>query len=213
MKLRQSPELASAAAPPPASARGLFLETVLVALIGLIFGFSANKLSPRGLVLDRDYFPPPPKAAAGADFSALAPARQMAAELKAQGLRAIDLSQARQLFNLARLSNHAVIFLDARGEREYAAGHIPLAWEFDPYQPEKFFPLVLPVCQAAKQIVVYCHGGDCDDSVSAARLLRDVGVPNAKLLIFTGGMAEWTAHGLPVETGGHPGGAVRPAEK
>ena len=78
------------------------------------------------------------------------------------------------------------MFIDARDEAHYREGHIPGAYEFDPYYPEKYFPTALPPCQAAEQIVVYCHGGDCDDSESAALTLRDVGIAMNKLL-FTAG--------------------------
>jgi len=72
---------------------------------------------------------------------------------------------------------------------------------------------VLPVCQAAEQIVVYCNGGDCDDSESAAILLRDVGIANRKLFIYTGGIPEWTTNGLPVEIGGRNSGNLRSTNK
>ena len=94
-------------------------------------------------------------------------------------------------------------------KRHYQQGHIPGAYEFDPYRPEKYFGDVLPVCQKAEQIVVYCNGGDCDDSESAALLLRDVGIPNQKLFVYGGGMAEWITNSLPVETGARNSGNLR----
>ena len=65
---------------------------------------------------------------------------------------------------------------------------------------------MLPVCQAAEQIVVYCNGGDCDDSETAAILLRDVGIANRKLFIYGGGITEWTTNRLPVEIGARNSG-------
>jgi rhodanese-related sulfurtransferase len=61
--------------------------------------------------------------------------------------------------------------------------------------------------------VVYCHGGDCDDSESAAILLRDVGIATRKLFIYTGGIPEWTTNGLPVEIGGRNSGNLRSTNK
>ena len=46
------------------------------------------------------------------------------------------------------------------------------------------------MCQAAEQVVVYCTGGECEDSDTAAILLRDAGVPTAKLFVYGGGFAE-----------------------
>jgi len=103
--------------------------------------------------------------------------------------------------------------INARDEQHYREGHIPGACEFDPYHPEKYFATVLPVCQAAEQIVLYCNGGDCDDSESAAITLRDVGIANQKLFVYTGGITEWTTNGLPVEIGGRNSGNLRSTNK
>jgi rhodanese-related sulfurtransferase len=61
--------------------------------------------------------------------------------------------------------------------------------------------------------VIYCNGGDCDDSESAAITLRDVGIANPKLFIYTGGITEWTTNGLPVEIGGRNSGNLRSANQ
>ena len=132
---------------------------------------------------------------------AVAPAQFLAAELKEKGLQLADVSQAARLFHDPRFKQDIVVFVDARDEQHYQEGHIPGAYEFDPYRPEKYFAAVLPVCKAAEQIVVYCNGGDCDDSETAAILLRDVGIANQKLFVYGGGITEWTTNGLPVEMG------------
>ena len=126
--------------------------------------------------------------------------------MKQKGLQLIDGHRAVQLFHDSHLKPGVIAFIDARDEEHYQAGHIPGAYEFDPYHPEKYFPAVLPVCQAAEQIVVYCNGGDCDDSKTAALLLRDVGIANQKLFIYGGGITEWTNNHQPVETGARNSG-------
>ena len=133
----------------------------------------------------------------------------LAAELKEKGLQLIDCNRAAQLFQDPRFQQKQVVFIDARDEQRYQEGHIPGAYEFDPYRPEKYFDAVLPVCRAAEQVVVYCNGGDCDDSETAAVLLRDIGIANQKLRVFGGGIMEWTTNGLPVETGGRNSGNLR----
>ncbi len=109
-----------------------------------------------------------------------------------------------RLFAESRSPGGKVLFIDARDTDEYRAGHIPGADEFDPYHPEKRIGSVLPRCAAAVQIVVYCTGGDCEDSQSAAILLRDAGTPNAKLFVYVGGITEWKANALPVDSGNPP---------
>ncbi|HEX5397661.1 MAG TPA: rhodanese-like domain-containing protein, partial [Verrucomicrobiae bacterium] len=188
-------------------------EAATVATLGMALAFFANQVSPGGLSLTRDYFPSgtahtvrpvaaaEPPHASGTNSEPLALAQLLAAQMKEKGLQLIDQHQALQYFHDLQSSPGAIIFVDARDKDHYQAGHIPGAYEFDPYHPEDYFPIVLPACQKARQIVVYCRGGDCDDSESAALLLRDVGVPNQKILVYAGGFTEWTASHLPVETG------------
>jgi len=126
--------------------------------------------------------------------------------MKEKGLQLTDGPRMVQLFHDPRFKRDIVVFIDARDEDHYQQGHIPGAYEFDPYHPEKYFDTVLPVCQKAEQIVVYCNGGDCDDSESAAILLRNVGIPNLKLFVYVGGIKQWMANGLPVETGARNSG-------
>jgi len=184
----------------------------------MVFAFGANLVSPRGLVLTRNYFPagirPPAQAAAkiaGTNLLALSPAQLLELRLRELGLQWLDGQRAVQLFRDPRPAQGARVFVDARDAQHYREGHIPGAWPFDPYHPEPYFPAVLPPCQAAEQIVVYCNGGDCDDSESAALLLRDVGIPVNKLFIYLGGFAEWTTNGQPVEVGDRNSGTFRPA--
>ncbi len=177
----------------------ILLEAMLVAVVGAVFAFAANRISPRGLSLARNYFPTgtndamrtsaganPPEAAAGTNSTALSSPPPLAGQMRPKELQLLDGHQAVQLFHDSHLKSGTIAFIDARDEEHYQAGHIPGAYEFDPYHPEKYFPAVLPVCRAAEQIVVYCHGGDCDDSQTAALLLRDVGIPNRKALHLCG---------------------------
>jgi len=200
--------------------RNVLREALFVAAAGSVLAFGANLVSPRGLALSRNYFPagisrPAPAATgvANPNLPAPSPAQLLAARLKEQGLQSVDGRQAAQLFHDPRFQQGTIAFIDARDEPHYREGHIPGACEFDPYYPEKYFATVLPVCQAAEQIVVYCNGGDCDDSESAAILLRDVGIANRKLFVYTGGIPEWTTNGLPVEIGGRNSGNLRSANK
>jgi rhodanese-related sulfurtransferase len=199
----------------------IFGEAALVAILGAAFAFGANQISPLGLALTRDYFPAGtahvvrPVAsdglprAAGTNSDVLSPAQFLAAQMKEKGLQLMDGRQAAQFFHDPRFQQNLIVFIDARDETLYQQGHIPGAYEFDPYRPEKYFDTVLPVCQQAQQIVVYCNGGDCDDSESAAILLRDVGISNQKLFVYGGGITEWMTNSLPVETGARNSGNLR----
>ena len=73
---------------------------------------------------------------------------------------------------------------------------------------------MLNPCLQASQIVVYCHGGDCEDSEFAAlALTQSAGVPAQKIFIYPGGLTEWEASGQPVETGARGSGSFRPAKQ
>lgn len=196
------------------TARRIVREAMLVTVLGATFAFAANRISPRGLSLARDYFPTgipeamqasavanPPQAAPGTNAAALSSPAPPAVPNQPQEVPMVDRLRAVELFHNSHLKAGAIVFLDARDEEHYLGGHIPGAYEFDPYRPEKYFPTVLPVCRAAEQIVVYCNGGDCDDSKTAALLLRDVGIANRKMVIYGGGITEWTTNHQPVEVG------------
>jgi len=113
-----------------------------------------------------------------------------------------------QLFRDVRYEQGLVVFVDARDDAHYQAGHIPGAWQFNHYRAENYLDAVLPVCLNAQQVVVYCTGGECEDSEFAAIMLRDAGVPGEKLFVFTGGFTEWAGNKLPVETGARLSGQL-----
>jgi rhodanese-related sulfurtransferase len=190
----------------------ILLEAVAVALAGAAFAFAANELSPRGLELARNYFPgaakpslsppkltPPPPAETATNQDPAA--AEIDQRLKDKGLQPIDRLQTERLFRDPRYEQGLVVFVDARDEEDYRQGHIPGAYELNPYYPERQLNNVLLPCQFAAQVVVYCTGGDCEDADSTAILLRDAGIPNQKLFVYGGGFTEWAARHLPVEQG------------
>ena len=188
-------------------ATSVLREACLVLAAGGLLALAANFLSPRGLSLTRHYFPEPIRTNAPAANTNVRAAAELTAErLKAQGLRVADHEQTARLFRDPRRDQESIVFVDARDEPHYAASHIPGAYLFDHYRPETYLPALLPVCLTAETIVIYCTGGDCEDSGYAALTLRDAGVPNEKLLVYPGGITDWHNHGLPLETGSRNSG-------
>ena len=197
-------------------AKGVLLEGLLVLAIGGLVAFTANFLSPRGLMLARDYFPganPPPLPVQtnipGSNSNALSVAELAAAHLKAKGLQVADHDLAVQFFRDPRRNQELIVFVDARNEEHYEEGHVPRAFLFDHYHPENYLPALLPVCLSAQTVVVYCTGGNCEDSEFAALMLREAGVTNEKLFVYPGGITEWQTKGLPLETGARNSGILR----
>lgn len=203
--------------------RAVVVESLLIAVLGALFAFVANAVSPRGLRLNRDYFP------GGKNFPALAttntPAREtppvtpgasanpvdaLVQRLARQGLHAAGRAEVIRWFQDPQREQGLIVFVDARAEAHYAAGHIPGAWQFNRYRPEDHLATVLPACLTAIKVVVYCTGGQCEDSEFAAIMLRDAGVPAANLFVYPGGMTDWTSARQPVEIRARLSGQLLP---
>jgi rhodanese-related sulfurtransferase len=188
--------------------QSVLLEAAWVAVAGGLLALLANALSPRGLQLSRNYFP---AAAPVVAASANPPAATNATDrLKARNLQSADRATVEALTRDPRLKLGAVLVLDARNDASYQAGHIPGALQFDHYRAEAHLATVIPACLAAETIVIYCGGGTCEDSEFAAVMLRDAGIPNEKLFIYGGGIADWKAAKLPLEAGARFSGELIP---
>lgn len=95
------------------------------------------------------------------------------------------------------------IFVDARKEDLYAEGHIPGAMHCDPYQVNEHIDDVLDRANGVERVIVYCAGGDCEDSIFMCKELVNNGVPEEAVYLYEGGFKEWSAKNMPVDTGGH----------
>jgi len=185
----------------------VIFEALLVALVGIGFGLLANAVSPLGLRTGRDYFPrvqAVAQPASSTNVVAASPNDPEAAtrqRLQQRGLQTVRSNEVVEIFRDPRYEQGLFVFIDARDDSHYQAGHMPGAWQFNHYRSEQFLPTVLPLSLAAQKVIVYCTGGACEDSEFAAMMLRDGGVPPENLYVYIGGMAEWTRNALPIETG------------
>ena len=191
------------------------VESLLIVAVGSALALVAHALSPRGLRLSRNYFPNgeggspsvlgaaarSPAASAAAAFGFASPAEAVLRRLEKHGLRAVTASEVIALYRDPQYEQGLTVFVDARDDAHFAAGHIPGAWQFNHYRAENYLPAVLPVCLIALKVVVYCTGGQCEDSEFAAIMLRDAGVPAENLLVYPGGITEWMTKHQPVEIG------------
>ena len=194
--------------------KSLVPETLLVGTVGVLVALGANALSPRGLKLTRNYSPGNAVAASHsvvASTIGLPPSANLEKQFRAEGLRLADSALAAHLFTDPKREQGLVVFVDARDDEHYRAGHIPGAFQLDHYHPENYLAAVLPASQAAEQVVVYCKGGSCEDSEQTAIFLRDAGVPKDRLFVYAGGFDEWSARHMPIETGERNSGQVTSA--
>jgi rhodanese-related sulfurtransferase len=104
----------------------------------------------------------------------------------------------------AWLHARGALFLDARRSREYADGHVAGArsfpvWESDVVK-ERVEALVAEGRDGALPVVLYCSGGDCEDSHMLAQMLFGAGFEN--LLVYRDGFPDWVRRGGRVAAGG-----------
>jgi len=104
-----------------------------------------------------------------------------------------------------RLHDRKALFLDARRSSVYAEGHIPGArslpvWESDIDTRVK--ALFEEGLDQRAPVVIYCSGGNCEDSHMLAEKLYMVGFDN--VLIYKDGFPDWQKRRHPVATGANP---------
>jgi rhodanese-related sulfurtransferase len=189
------------------------LEALAVAMGGFLLALLLNGVSPRGIRLGRDYFPPSQPVAVSPPgtnaIAAHAVTNSLATRLAAKGLKVADTNQVLKLYQDPGYSGGGIVFLDARNDQAYKEGHIPGAYQLDYYYKERYLPTVLPILMSAETIVVYCNGGECEDSELTASLLQQAGIPPSRIFVYGGGFTEWEAGGLPVELQARQSGIMK----
>ena len=106
-------------------------------------------------------------------------------------LAAISLKQAKVFFD------EEVLFVDARDEGYYQAGHIKGAMK-----NIFLYELIFKIEEKQNKdtpLVVYCGDPGCGDSEQLAYDFKDMGF--TKLYVFKGGWLEWSKAGYPSEVG------------
>ncbi len=93
------------------------------------------------------------------------------------------------------------IVLDARDRDDFCRGHIPNAIslpvrKFDEEFPKQSLPLMASK-DSGQVIIIYCTGGDCEDSKQMKERLAGFQLDNT--MIYEGGWQEWDTAGMPGE--------------
>lgn len=116
----------------------------------------------------------------------------------------VSFDEAVELFESENRDMGLIIFVDARNDYSYEQGHIPGALQLDFYRYDYYLPHVLNYAYAAEKVIIYCTGGDCEDSKLVGNLLYESGIPPQNLYIFTGGWEAWRESDMPVTEGAEP---------
>ena len=103
----------------------------------------------------------------------------------------------------AWLHSRGALFLDARRSKDFAEGHVAGARSFPIWEAavmkERVEALVSEGRDQTLPVVLYCTGGDCEDSHMLAQTLFGAGFEN--LRVYREGFPDWKARGGAVATG------------
>ena len=110
-----------------------------------------------------------------------------------EGLEKIGLEIVWKVFRAG-----GTVFVDARSEEEYNAGHIPGALFLPQEILEESLSSLMDLIPLDTLVVTYCSGEGCGSSSEAAELLQEAGFTNVK--VFYGGWDVWMGAGHPVKS-------------
>jgi rhodanese-related sulfurtransferase len=135
--------------------------------------------------------PETPKAVPGADLLARFPVH---------GQPFVEISGEAAAWLHAR----GAVFLDARRSKDFAEGHVSGARSFPVWEAAvmagRVQEFVAEGGDPSLPIVLYCSGGDCEDSHMLAQTLFGAGFEN--LLVYRDGFPDWVKRGGAVRVGG-----------
>ncbi|MFQ5592312.1 MAG: rhodanese-like domain-containing protein [Phycisphaerae bacterium] len=194
-------------------------EMFLLAVAGAVIGFGYNATRAKGSIKPlKNYFARGTGTQAPSDREARADAggldlregrpsdgvehsdvEQSHGQLGEHPYKEIRLAEVVDVLNSPDTEMGLNVFVDARSEELYAAGHIPGAIRCDPYEVDACIDDVMQLAAAAEKVVVYCGGGECEDSIFMCRELLAAGIDHAAIYLFAGGWSEWNSNDLPVE--------------
>jgi rhodanese-related sulfurtransferase len=106
------------------------------------------------------------------------------------------------------LHDAGALFLDARRTSVYEQGHIAGARPFSVWESDiddkvrKLFDERGEPAQQAQPIVIYCSGGECEDSHMLAQKLWGIQFNN--VYVYKDGYPDWVAHRGAAHTGSNP---------
>lgn len=155
------------------------LESCVIICIAVAMGLVVNQLRPDGLPLVSDW--------------------SVQAQLaEKSGLQDRDMVISMEEAGEAFFSKKA-LFLDARPEELYEAGHISGARNLPSEWADDYFDKIMAYIPVDAMIIAYCDGESCSLSKDLALYLFFRGYDNVRVLV--NGWSRWLEAGLPVTRG------------
>jgi rhodanese-related sulfurtransferase len=140
--------------------KNVCLRSALLIVVCALFGLAFNAVSPKGVSILKE--PPKP----------VSPWKQLSLQ---EGF--------------ALWQEQGAIFVDARRAEDFRAGHIPRAMNLPEYEFEKYWAEFAQNVAPELDLVIYCNGGDCEQSHKLAARLKQMGY--TKIAILADGYFGW----------------------
>jgi rhodanese-related sulfurtransferase len=148
-----------------------FTQTVYILVLAVVLALGVNTIRPDGIPLVH--------------------ATDSAVQLDGANGE-ISIKDAAMLF-----ISHRAVFLDARSQMEFEAGHIQGALSAPTEDFDYAFDEIAPKLKDAETIITYCDGERCPLSHELAEMLRARGFDN--VYVLKNGWTLWQNEKLPVE--------------
>ena len=198
------------------------LDLGLLGVLSIAIGFSVNGFRERGAIKPtKNYFEkttqapsrlqgevPPASPNPTSSKQANLPVNEVKPVVKPENTKhlqhdyqEIDFEEVVKVFQNPATAQGLNLFVDARKPDLYEEGHIPGAVQCDPYEPDDALDNVVARASGVDRVIVYCGGGDCEDSIFMCRELVNASVPYDSIFLYPGGWKEWTANQMPTQTG------------
>lgn len=133
--------------------------------------------------------------------TAAPPAARVDPPASAEAGQFIDVKRAKELFDRGQAQGD-VVFIDARKQDEFLAGHVAGAMHLPPSMFGGIIPKKVKDYLPGRTVVIYCVGAECDDSINVGKRiqlsLKDDAGP---IYVMKEGFEPWKKAGNPVETG------------
>ncbi len=173
---------------------------ILVIVAGVIGIVSNSFIIAKGININENYFQrldppgPPIDKVDGTDPDA-----------PEHGLQVAGFEDMVEYADLLFESDGFVVILDARTDEAYQEGHISGALQVNHYQKDKYLPDIMPMLEEAGVIIVYCNGGDCEDSILlATSLIQQFAINYDNVYVYEGGIKEWQEREQELTVGNDP---------
>lgn len=110
----------------------------------------------------------------------------------------ITIDEAKAAYDQG-LADGMTFFVDSRKHEEFVAGRVLNALRIDSKSFETGNPPELSLIPRDAIVIVYCNGGQCDESENVAKWITNSGYK--KVYVLHDGFPGWKALGHPIESG------------